>query len=247
MRPLVFVGLMAVTCWAMKEAKAKSPNRHSRVLIVEDQPLMRHSLAVTLGQAGYEVREAADAGTAVSVFKEFDPDGLIIDIDLGPGLDGLTLLESLRARNPVVPAVVLTRFSDPRLAGSPLKPDPITAFINKQRLDDPSRLTSALAAAIGGTSNGSFRDDISAGAPTLALTDTQISVLELVAAGLTDEQIASRRGITKRAVQTAVSRALTAMNVNVGPDQNQRVIATRAYLAAIGLLPPAATADSEPD
>ena len=229
----------------MPEPDAKTTQFSRRVLIVEDQPLMRHSLAVTLGHAGYQVREAADAGSAVGVFQEFDPDGLIIDIDLGPGLDGLTLLEALRARNPVVPAVVLTRFSDPRLAGSPLKPDSITAFINKQRLDDPSRLTAALSAAIGGTSNGSFRDDISEGTPRLALTDTQISVLELVAAGLTDEQIAGRRGITKRAVQTAVSRALAAMNVNVGPDQNQRVIATRAYLAAIGLLPPAAAADSE--
>ena len=245
MRPFVFVERTPVTCRLMKQAESSSPSNHSRVLIVEDQPLMRHSLAVTLEQAGYQVREAADAGSAVGVFHEFDPDGLIIDIDLGPGLDGLTLLEALRARNPVVPAVVLTRFSDPRLAGSPLKPDSITAFINKQRLDDPARLTSALAAAIGGTSNGSFRDDISEGAPTLALTDTQISVLELVAAGLTDEQIAGRRGITKRAVQTAVSRALAAMGVTVGPDQNQRVIATRAYLAAIGLLPPAA--DSEPD
>ena len=217
-----------------------------RLLIVEDQPLMRHSLAVSLGQAGYKVQEAADAGTAVGLFQTFDPDGLMVDIDLGPGLDGLTLLEALRARNPVVPAVVLTRFSDPRLAGSPLKPDSITAFINKQRLDDPTRLTAALAAVIGGSSDGSFRDDISEGTSKLALTDTQISVLELVAAGLTDEQIAGRRGITKRAVQTAVSRGLAAMGVSVGPDQNQRVIATRAYLAAIGLLPPAATADSEP-
>lgn len=208
---------------------------------------MRHSLAVTLGQAGYEVQEAAAAGTAVGLFQAFDPDGLIIDIDLGPGLDGLTLLEALRARSPVVPAVVLTRFSDPRLAGSPLKPDSITAFINKQRLDDPTRVTAALAAVIAGTSDGSFRDDISAAGATLALTDTQISVLELVAAGLTDEQIAARRGITKRAVQTAVSRALVAMGVSVGSDQNQRVIATRAYLAAIGLLPPAMADESVAD
>lgn len=208
---------------------------------------MRHSLAVTLGHAGYEVREAADAGAAVGVFKSFDPDGLIIDIDLGPGIDGLTLLEALRARAPVAPAVVLTRFSDPRLAGSPLKPDAITAFINKQRLDDPARLTAALAAVISGSSDGAFRDDISAGGSALALTDTQITVLELVAAGLTDEQIAGRRGITKRAVQTAVSRALVAMGVSVGPDQNQRVVATRAYLAAIGLLPSVAAADSESD
>jgi DNA-binding NarL/FixJ family response regulator len=230
---------------AEREESERSGDFAKRVLVVEDQPLMRHSLTVTLGQAGYEVRDAADAGTAVGIFDGFDPDGLLIDIDLGPGLDGLLLLEALRARKPVVPAVVLTRFSDPRLAGSPLKPDSITAFITKQRLDDSSRLTDALAAVIGGTSDGSFRDDIGGQAPGVALTETQISVLELVAAGLTDEQIAGRRGISKRAVQTAVSRALAAMDVSVGPDQNQRVIATRAYLAAIGLLPPAASVDSE--
>jgi len=208
-----------------------------RVLIVEDQPLIRHSLVTTLQGRGFDVAEAVDAPSGIKAFREFDPDGLLIDIDLGSGPSGLDLLDGLRARSPKIPAVLLTRLSDPRLAGRELKADPVTAFITKQRLSDPERVLSALDAVIAGKGGEPFRDDLESGRPALALTDTQIAVLELVADGLTNEQIAEERGISTRAVQTTVARALSVLGIEPTPNQNPRVLATRAYMAAIGLLP----------
>ena len=208
-----------------------------RVLVVEDQPLIRHSLATTLKGHGFEVAEAVDARDAIGRFREFDPDALLVDIDLGSGPSGLDLLDGLRARSPQIPAVLLTRLSDPRLAGRELKADQVTAFINKQRLSDPVRVLSALEAVIAGKGGALFRDDLESGRPALALTDTQIAVLELVADGLTNEQIADERGISTRAVQTTVARALAVLGIEPTENQNPRVLATRAYMAAIGLLP----------
>lgn len=208
-----------------------------RVLVVEDQPLIRKSLVLALEAAGYDVSEAPDAALATALFRESDPDGLVMDIDLGEGPSGLDLLDAIRLRNPAVPAVIVTRLSDPRLAGSGLKPDPITAFINKQTLSDPSRVVDALSAVITGSAGDAFRDDIEAGRPKLGLTNVQIEVLELVAEGLTNEQIASDRGISARAVQRTLSRAFAVMGIEAGPGQDPRVLAVRAYMDAIGLLP----------
>lgn len=208
-----------------------------RVLVVEDQVLIRHSLVKTLEAEGFDVAEASDAPSAVALFANFDPDGLVIDVDLGAGPSGLDLLDSLRARNSVVPAVILTRLSDPRLGGAALKPDATTAFINKQFLSDPARVASALSAVISGVGGETFRDDLAGGTPKLGLTDTQMEILELVADGLTNEQIAEDRGISIRAVQRTVARALVVLGVEIQPGQDPRVFAARAYMAAIGLLP----------
>ena len=221
----------------MEASNTSNGEFRRRVLVVEDQPLSRHSLVTTLQGRGFDVAEAVDAPSAIASFRDFDPDGLLIDIDLGSGPSGLDLLDGLRARSPKIPAVLLTRLSDPRLAGRELKADPVTAFINKQRLADPDRVLSALAAVIAGAAGPGFRDDLESGRPALALTDTQIAVLELVADGLTNEQIADERGISTRAVQTTVARALSVLGIEPTPNQNPRVLATRAYMAAIGLLP----------
>lgn len=218
-----------------------------RVLVVEDQPLIRHSLVTTIRAADFEVAEAVDARSATSAFLESDPDGVLVDIDLGPGPSGLDLLDALRARSPQVPAVVLTRLSDPRLSGRNLKSDPVTAFINKQRLSDPSRVVEALDAVIAGKGGEAFRDDIDGGRPVLPLTDSQIAVLEMVADGRTNEQIAEARGITTRAVQSTLARAVSVLGVDSHPDQNPRVVATRAYMAAIGLLPHVSTGSRDSD
>jgi len=207
-----------------------------RVLVVEDQPLMRQSLVATLAAHGFDVESAADARAAIDAYEAFDPDGLLVDLDLGHGPNGLDVVFGLRARNPVVPAVILTRLSDPRLAGSALAEDPMTAFITKQRLFDPTRVVAAITSVIAGK-GASFRDDIEGGRPSLALTGTQIEILEMVADGLSNEQIAAEREISSRAVQRTIIRALASLGIEPRADQDPRVLAVRAYLGAMGLLP----------
>ena len=81
-----------------------------RVLIAEDEALIRLDLAEMLAEEGYEVvGEAADGETAVRLAEELRPDLVILDIKM-PIMDGLTAAERI-AEDHLAPVVILTAFS----------------------------------------------------------------------------------------------------------------------------------------
>lgn len=59
-----------------------------RVLVVEDEALLRALLKSTLATHGFEVDTASDAVSASRMMKAFDPDVMVVDIDLGEGALG---------------------------------------------------------------------------------------------------------------------------------------------------------------
>jgi DNA-binding response OmpR family regulator len=76
-------------------------SRH--ILVVDDDALMRRSLAFNLEQTGYRTSTAADAGSAVRLARRDPPDLILLDIGL-PDMDGLDALRSFReeADTPVI-------------------------------------------------------------------------------------------------------------------------------------------------
>jgi DNA-binding response OmpR family regulator len=68
-------------------------SRH--ILVVDDDALMRRSLAFNLKQAGYRTSTAADAESALPLARRDPPDLILLDIGL-PGMDGLDALRSFR-------------------------------------------------------------------------------------------------------------------------------------------------------
>jgi two-component system chemotaxis response regulator CheY len=81
----------------------------SRVMIVEDSRSLRRMVRSALGQDGYEVLESDDAEQAFAMAQATPPDLVITDIHM-PGMDGLSLVRSLRALPPFrfTPILVLT-------------------------------------------------------------------------------------------------------------------------------------------
>ncbi len=79
------------------------------VLVVDDSPSLRRMLRFTLEQGRYDVLEAVDGTHALALAGERDVDLVLTDLNL-PGIDGLTLVRSLRARAgfAAVPILVLT-------------------------------------------------------------------------------------------------------------------------------------------
>ncbi|MBN1658561.1 MAG: response regulator transcription factor [Anaerolineae bacterium] len=77
-----------------------------RILIVDDDALMRRSLAFNLEQAGYRPMTAADAERALDLARREPPDLVLLDIGL-PGMDGLDALREFRSRADV-PIIFLT-------------------------------------------------------------------------------------------------------------------------------------------
>jgi len=81
----------------------------SNILVVEDEPAIRELLKINLVDAGYEVREAADAESANALLKEALPDLVLLDWML-PGQSGLAFAKQLRAdpRTKELPVIMVT-------------------------------------------------------------------------------------------------------------------------------------------
>ncbi len=87
----------------------------ARILIVDDEKMIRWSLKASLGEAGYEVEEADEGAAALEAFSREAPDLVILDYRL-PDRTGLEVLKSIRALSPDVPVLLLTAHAS--LAGA---------------------------------------------------------------------------------------------------------------------------------
>jgi CheY-like chemotaxis protein len=87
----------------------------SRVLVVEDEALVRMLVVQTLEEAGFEVSEAAEAQGALDVLRGDDAIRLIVtDVGL-PGLNGRRLADEARARRPDMKVLFMTGYADTSL------------------------------------------------------------------------------------------------------------------------------------
>jgi signal transduction histidine kinase len=95
--------------------------KKGRVLIVDDEPRARMALTELLRDAGYQVQSAADGFDALARLAKDEPDIVLTDLRM-PGMDGLTLLRRLRAKDsPAVSVVVMTAFGAVETAVSAMK------------------------------------------------------------------------------------------------------------------------------
>ena len=78
-----------------------------RILVLEDDPIMRESLQDLLEDEGYEVMPAANGAQALTLFSELTPDLIIFDIRM-EGPDGLDTLSSLQASGNDIPSLAIT-------------------------------------------------------------------------------------------------------------------------------------------
>ncbi len=93
-----------------------TPTRRARIIIADDESLIRMDLREMLGHLGYEVvAEASDGRSAVELAKKLLPDLIIMDIKM-PDMDGISAAGEL-ARDHIAPVVLLTAYSENSLIG----------------------------------------------------------------------------------------------------------------------------------
>ena len=199
------------------------------ILVVEDEPLLRDLLAKSIEQAGFDVSTAANAADAKRVLKNSDPDALVLDIELGPGPNGLDLAQVVARQYPSIGIVFLTNLPDPRFTGANGKPvAKHHAYIRKSVVTSGTELIEVIEAVLRDRVTKEYRHDLASNRPLAQLSERQIATLQLVAEGKTNAQIAAIRGTTVRAVESMLSRIFEAMGIDQG-SSNPRVEAVTKF------------------
>jgi len=81
------------------------------ILVVEDDPLVSKTLVSHLKKKGFEVRLAETGEEALAMFREFQPELMLLDVKL-PDMNGLDLLKQIKSENKKVSVIVMTAFDD---------------------------------------------------------------------------------------------------------------------------------------
>jgi CheY-like chemotaxis protein len=82
-------------------------DRQPRVLVIEDEPVVLHTLVLILKQHGFEVRSARNGKEALAIGPEFHPDTLLCDINL-PDMDGIQVAVRLKQDLPACRVILLS-------------------------------------------------------------------------------------------------------------------------------------------
>jgi DNA-binding NarL/FixJ family response regulator len=205
-----------------------------RILIVDDHPLIREGLANVLAELD-QTAEVTAAGNAADALAQLtaEPDLSLVLLDLTlPGVDGLSLLEQVRAARPDVPVVVLsgTDSRETVLASIELgamgfisKRSPTRVLVNALRLVlaggvyVPPEVLDAPGMAAGQRAAESAKSDDArlslASLEQLGLTDRQAAVLALIIEGKPNKMICRELDLAEGTVKTHISAILRALDV----------------------------------
>ncbi|MGX4688973.1 response regulator transcription factor [Streptomyces sp. JNUCC 63] len=199
-----------------------------RLLLVDDDPLVRAGLSLMLGGADdiEIVGEAADGSEVQALVDRTRPDVVLMDVRM-PGVDGLTATERLRGHPEAPQVVVLTTFhADEQVlralragaAGFVLKDTPpaeIVQAVRRVAAGDPV-LSPTVTRQLMRHAAGTAADDRRARARErlAALNDREREVAVRVGRGLANAQIAAELFMSVATVKTHVSRVLARLGLN---------------------------------
>jgi DNA-binding NarL/FixJ family response regulator len=211
-----------------------------RVVIADDEALLREGLSRLLGEAGFEIAgRCGDADELLRLVAARRPDVALVDIRMPPGDGeaGLHAAQEIRRRHPDVGVLVLSHHLDSRYATRLIEEFPErVGYLLKQRVSDIAVLADALR-RIG---EGECVVDPSIAARLMArkrtrgpvdgLTDREREVLTLIAEGYSNGAIAHRLFLSPKTVETHVSQILLKLGIGQSADRHRRVLAVLAYL-----------------
>ena len=195
-----------------------------RILTVDDHPLLRKGIAA-LVNAELDLKlvaEASNGKEAIDAFRSHQPDVTLMDLQM-PEVDGLEAIETIRREFPEARIIVLTTYSGDTQVLRALKAGArgyvLKGHVHKELLDairavhaGQKRIPSEIAAELADHAT----DD--------PLTEREIDVVRLIAAGNSNKQIADQLSIGEATVKSHVTNILSKLGAN-----------DRAHAVTIGL------------
>lgn len=206
------------------------------VLLVEDDVFTRSTMAAALLGANLEVKaQVAKTSDAIRAVQKFAIDVAILDLDLGPGANGIDIAIALREVSPRIGIIILTSYSDPRVANPRSLALPKgSKFITKSQLTEFGPLVKSILELKAFPVLGK----IDTRPEKVAFSENQLMVLQGVAEGLTTREIAIRAGVSEKAVEGTITRLHLMLDLPKQPTLNPRVQLARAYFKLSGKKPP---------
>ena len=212
-----------------------------RVVIADDEVLLRDGLARLLVEAGFEV--VGTVGTAGELRRKVDlarPEVAIVDIKMPPTHtdEGLVAAEEIRESHPEVGVLVLSHYLDSRYAARLIEQNPSgVGYLLKERVSDLAVLTDAL---------GRLHEGECVVDPTIVsrlvnrgrrgdsrldeLTEREREVLALMAEGRSNKGICAQLFLSPKTVEAHVKHIFGKLGIEQSPDDHRRVLAVLALL-----------------
>ena len=185
-----------------------------RILTVDDHPILRKGIAALVnGEPDMKlVAEASNGNAAVAAFRSHLPDVTIMDLQMS-GMDGVDAIHAIRAEAPDARIIVLTTYGGDTRVLRALRAG-ARGYILKGNVHE--ELLNAIRAVHAGQKR--IPPDVAAELATHAtddaLTEREIDVLRLIAAGNGNKQIADRLSISEATVKARVTNILSKLGAN---------------------------------
>lgn len=206
----------------------------TRILLVDDHPLMRKGLALTIeSESDLEiVGQSADAEEAISQFDDLDPDLAIVDVSL-PGMNGLELIKHLLARKEGLLVLVVSRHDESLYAERAIRAG-AKGYVSKLQADE--EIVHAVRQVLRGGIylSEALKDRMLFGAaagskspmqsPLEVLSDRELEVFEMTGRGLPTREIAERMHLSVKTVESYRARIKTKLGLESGTELMQHAV-----------------------
>jgi DNA-binding NarL/FixJ family response regulator len=211
-----------------------------RVVIADDEVLLRDGLDRLLTEAGFDV--VGKAGTAQELRREVElahPDVAIIDIKMPPTHtdEGLIAAQEIRASNPGVGVLVLSHYLQSRYAMRLIEQHTGgVGYLLKERVSGVGVLADALVRVHDGecvvdpTIVARLLGHARRASPLSQLTERECEVLAQMAEGRSNQGICARLMLSPKTVEGHVRNILMKLGVGESADDHRRVLAILSYL-----------------
>ena len=213
-----------------------------RIVIADDEMLLREGLARLLADAGFEVvGKATDGRELLRSVRLTSPDVAIVDIKMPPTHtdEGLLAAHEIRSSHPDIGVLVLSHYLESIYAMRLLEEHPERlGYLLKEHVSDIAVLADALHRIADGecvldpTIVGRLVNRPREQDPLAELTDREREVLELIAEGRSNRAIGERLFVSPKTVETHIRQTFQKLGLSGSPDSHRRVLAVLAFLRA---------------
>jgi DNA-binding NarL/FixJ family response regulator len=211
----------------------------TRVVLADDDVLLREGIASLLAGAGYDVvGQAGDGTSLLSLVRDHSPDLVVIDIRMPPTqtTEGFEAAETIRAELPEVGIVLLSAHVETETAMDLLNSGDRVGYLLKDRVKNVNDFLDALERILRGEAviDPALVQELLAQRrrrdPLEGLTPREREVLALMAEGRSNSGIAHGLWITEGAVEKHVRSILGKLDLRATHDDHRRVLAVITYL-----------------